>query len=395
MFIKDRKKTDNKRYVIGKRLSVKRATSLLLDKRYQFYIEQVKNCAGLPDEHFNEFYRRFLERFVEFVQFIPESITDPLGNILTNGLLRGANTLHIFVNEFEDATPLERFALFTACVLQGVERVVTRNRVLITDEAGTTIKFWQPFSGSLVADEAHFYKIIPLTSVYQRMEKSARITLARQILGESAFLSIASDYRLLMEWWQALLDEEGDGSSRLQYAIRLHRGNEEEIIDELPLEIELLDSPATEHGDAFLEWLINGLEDGSIETNTADAFVHTTEMGVFVADEGFNLFAERYNPGVVDQFAIQKAFEIMINKAGIATEAMEQQHSVKSVLNPFAKKVGTVHKGVLLYESAPLTKSTEVSKRVKLPQTIKKTHSQNFALAAFNTLKSTVTMRNR
>lgn len=394
MFIKDRKKANDKRYIIGQRLAVKSANTLLAEKHYRFYIEKVKSCAGLPEEHFNEFYRRFLERFVEFVQFIPESITYPLGSIFTGGLLRGVNTLHIFVNEFEDTTPLERFALFTACVLQGVERVVTRNRVLIADDVGATIKFWQPFSGSLVADEVDFYKIIPLTSVYQRMEKPARITLARQILEESAFLSIAGDSRLLMEWWQALLDEEDDGSSRLQYAIRLHRGNEEEIIDELPLEIELLDSPATEHGDAFLEWLINGLDDGSIKVNTTNAFVHTTEMGIFVADEAFNLFAERYNQGMVDQFAIQKSFEIMINKAGVATEAMEQR-SANSVLNPFAKKGGAVHKGVLVYDSLPLRKSTEVSNHIKLPQTVKKTHFQNFALAAFNTLKSSVTMRNR
>ncbi len=398
MFIKVRKELKDKRYRIGQRLAIKSASGLfgdLTEERYRFYIEEVEKRAHLPEAYFNSFYRALLDRYAEFVQCLPEDSNDALGSLLINGLLRALNTLHIFVTQFDDATPLERYALFSACLLQRVERVVTRNKVLVVNKAGLTLKIWQPFSDSLFEDtEANFYKLIPLASVYHRMEKPARVALAKEMVGEKAFLSLASDMHLLMEWWQALLEEEEEGLSRLQYAIKRFRRGEDNIVDELSLDIDLLDSPATEHGDAFLEWLINGLADGSIDVNIAGAPVHITEMGIFLETGVFTIFAERYNPGIVDHFAIQRQFEVMINKAGIATEVFAQ-HGQKSsgFSNPFAKKTGTVHKGVLVFDSNLVSQSSEISNSVKLPHTVKKTNYQS--LLAFNQLKKTVTLGNR
>ena len=342
MFTKVRKELKGKHYRIGQRLQVKTASALLSEQQYQNYVNQLKRLTHLPDEHFDHFYWSLLERYVEFVQFMPDDVNDALGSMVVNALMRAVNTLYIFVSQFEDATPLERFALFSACLLQGVERVLTRNKVLIVNKAGSTIKIWQPFDGSLVDDsDANFYKFIPLTSIYHRMEKPARVTLAKQLLGEDAFLSLASDMHLLMEWYQVLLEEEEEGLTRMQYAIKRYRQSEDTIVDGFILDMELFDSPATEHGDAFLEWLINGLADGSIETDVPGALVHVTEMGIFLETGVFTIFAERYNPGLVDHFAIQHQFEVMINKEGIATEALSQ-HVEKSsgFSNPFAKKNG-------------------------------------------------------
>lgn len=396
MFTKVRQELKGKKhYRIGQRLQVKTATALLTEQRYQNYVNQLKRLTQLPDEHFERFYSSLLQRYVEFVQFIPDDANDALGSMTSNALVRSINILHIFVSQFQEATPLERFALFSACLLQGAERVVTRNKVLIVNKVGSTIKVWRPFTGSLVDDsDANFYKLIPLTSVYYRMEKSVRVTLARQIIGEEAFASLASDMHLLMEWYQVLLEEEEGGLTRMQYAIKRYRQGADNIVDGFILDMELFDSPATEHGDAFLEWLLDGLADGSIATDVPGALVHVTEMGIFLETGIFTIFAERYNPGLVDHFAIQHQFEIMINKEGVATQALSQHNEKSSTFsNPFSKKTGTVHQGVLVFDSAMLTeKPPATDNAVKLPHTLKKSSYQSFA--AFNQQQS-LTLRNR
>jgi len=327
MFNRLREKPLNsvQRYRIGQRLPIRTANALLNDKRYAFYIEQVKRLTQLPNEHFEHFYLAFIERFAEFVQVIPETRDAPLGTLLSSGLLRGLNTLDVFVTQFGDPTPLERYALFTACVLRDIGRVITQQKIFITGETGITVKHWQPFCGPMTEEiEGDSFKIIPLSTTFERLNRSVRLTLARQVMGENGFLAIASDLRLFMEWLEALEEEDEDGNGRLVCAIKLYRREGGGLMDGLPLAaIEILDSPDTEHADVFYTWLITGLEDGSIKTNTSDSLVHLTELGVFVEMPGiFKQFTDLYNVPV-NQFVL---FTQIGNLLGVPAQGGDDHH---------------------------------------------------------------------
>lgn len=395
MFGKMEKRAQGKRHRIGQRLPILRAGAILADRRYRFYISQVKKLADLPDEHFDQFYWSLIERFVEFVQAFPENTDGFLGSMATSGLLRALNVLHVFVTEFDAPGPLERFALFSACLLQQIEQIVTRAKVFITAEDGATTKIWQPFSGTLLDEAAgESYKIIPLVGGYQRMEAAVRISLARQLVGEPAFLSIANDSSLLMEWFEALLDEDREGFLRLQKVLKAYRSKQDNLMDDLVFDIEVLESPATEHADAFLEWLREGLQNNSIKVNTADAHVHVAGSG-FIVEEGlFEIFAQRYNRALVKGFVVSNQFDVLVGKAGLKTDVLAVSGEKKSTFsNPFAKKAETtVKQGVLVTDSKLVTTHEAQTTHRKLPANIKnKVH----VLAVFNEAKQEMTPKYR
>src|SRR3990167_408601 len=285
-------------YRIGQNLPIMSATALLSDKIYTYCMDQLKQMAGLPQEHFDFFYQSFIYRFAEFVQVIPEARNEVLGSLLTNGLLRGLNTLHLFVNTLSGSTPLERYALFTACVLRDIHLVLTNQKIFITDQEGATLNVWQPFCGPMTEDATgQGYKIIPLSSAYQRIGRSLRPVLARQVIGENGYLWIASDIRLLAEWLEALNEEDEEGSGRLVNVIRRYRRDGGGLIDDLPIAVvDILDATATEYADLFYQWLIDGINDGSIKVNGSDAHVHITHCGVFIEFPAiFKTFSDLYN----------------------------------------------------------------------------------------------------
>lgn len=399
-------------YRIGQVLPILSANALLSDKSYAYCIEKVKQLAGLPEDHFDHFYQGFIQRFAEVVQAIPEEWDAPLGSLLTGGLLRGLNTLHLFVTEFNDATPLERYALFTACVLRDIHNIVTNQKIFITDEQGATLQVWQPFCGSLTEEvQGQNYKLIPLSSAYQRIGKTLRTVLARQVIGESGFLWIASDLRLLTEWLEALNEEEGDGSGRLAHVIKRYRRQGNGLLDSLPaIMFDILDSPATEYADQFYQWLIDGLNDGTIKVNRADAHVHITDAGVFVEFPAiFKTFAELYNVPV-NHYVV---FTQIGNLMGLARKGGGDYQHVQlysaypdaagggsgyrgGLSSPLVTKSNAMRDGILIGDINTLylqKDAPEKSPYMKVPSSIKRSVD---ALAAFNAVtKLNTGMTNR
>ncbi len=385
-------------YRFGERLPVQTAAALLADKRYRFYIEQVKELAGLPEDHFNHFYQAFIYRFAEFVQVIPDDPNSPLGSFITNGLLRGLNTLHQFVTQFEKPSPLERYALFTACVLRDISHIITGQKIYITDDKGATIKLWQPFCGPLTEEtEGKSYKIFPMAQIYNRIGKSLRVTLARQVMGENGFLWIASDIRLFAEWIDALIEEDEEGSGRLVKVIRVYRRSGGGIIDNLPhTETDILDSPATKHADAFYDWLLNGLQDGSISTNTSDSNVHITDVGVFLQTPGiFDDFARLYQGGGY-RFVVPTQFGNLIgitSKGGgdYMHAALFSDYPDGSGLGKASRSTGllsskshAMREGIMIADKNSLYingKAPDTTPYIKIPASMKQAHQE---LAQFN-----------
>jgi hypothetical protein len=394
------------RYKPAQRLSVLSASSLLSDKRYCFYIEQIEKLADLPDDHFSHFYLSFIQRFAEFVQLIPESRNAHLGSLLTEGLLRGVNTLHVFVTQFEKPTPLERYALFTACVLRDIGSVLAQQKIFITDDEGSTLKVWQPFCGPLTEEsEGRSYKIIPLGPVYERVGKSVRTMLSRQVMGENGFLWITSDLRLLAEWLEALEEDDEEGSGRLVNVIKRYRRGGGGLLDHLPVgEIEILESPATKDADAFYAWLIEEIENDNIKVNTADAYIHMTAMGVFAEiPELIKQFLHIYaipisHMDILTQFRRMISSKLVgdqYSEVQVFSSYPEKEHGT-SFSSPFVAKSHSMKNGVLISDASSVFvngKIPDVTPHMKVSPAVKQAYR---ALAEFNeVMKPNTTLKSR
>jgi len=273
-------------YKPGMCIPVFPASSLLADKRHQFFLEQLGELSKLPVEHHKTLYERLIHRFVEFVQVLPDRHDNFLCGLMNNGLLRGINSLYQFTLDYSDATPLERYAVFTAAMLKDIASVVVNQKIFITDDEGATTKIWDPFEGTLQDDKkAEFYKIIPLSSLYQRINHSITPLLARQLLSKQAFAWITSDAKIFVDWLDVLRGDDAEGGGRIVRTVQLikHKIPENLLINTLPaVAVTLQESPATLYGDGFFTWLKNGIIHGEIKVNTPDANVHVIPQGVFI-----------------------------------------------------------------------------------------------------------------
>ena len=315
MFIKnhtDKSKTFRlQAYKPGKRIPVFSAQSLLADKKHQFFIQQASELSALPREHFDAFYKVFIHRFVEFVQVLPTQNSDPLCGLMNEGLLRGINVLHQLIIKYKHATPLERYAVFTAAVLGDVANAVVNQKIFITDEQGAFVKEWRPFEGSLTDDkEAEYYKIMPLSSTYYRLRYAITPLLARQLLPKKGFEWISGDMRIFADWLDALRGEDAEGAGRMAHTLQLFRTKPEGFIDSLPaITVNLEESSETKYGDAFFEWLKEGLANGSIKVNTSDANVHVMSEGVFIEKAGiFKQYIDLHGNLPVNMFSVFQQF---------------------------------------------------------------------------------------
>ncbi len=301
MFVKSSNDKSNtlktQSYKPGMCVPVFPADALLSHKQHQFLLEQLGNLCRLPGDSYDELYKSFIHRFVEFVQVIPTQTDEPLCSLMNEGLMRGANALHRYLSNHKEAPAIERYAVFTAAVLQDAAAVALNQKIFIVDEEGVFIKHWQPFEGPLTKDpEAKQYKIMPLASTYQRSAHSITPILARQILPPAGFLWLASDTRLFADWLDALRGEDAGGAGRFNHLIQLVKHGGEGLVSLLPVvNVNMGESPATIHGDAFFTWLKEGLATKQIKVNTSDAGVHVTPQGVFIEKAGvFKQFVDLY-----------------------------------------------------------------------------------------------------
>lgn len=368
-------------YRPGSLLPILSAEALLADPGYQQYATQLQALTAVPDAHFAHFYWGAIQQFAAYVQVIPKAYDQPLFSLLHEGLLVALHTLDLFVQHYPQSTPLERYALFTACLLQDIACIATRYRVLITNPEGVTQWVWQAYHGPLTAQtQGDYYKLIPLSTSFERLDKGVRVLLARQVLGEAGFNWIASDLYVLMEWLAALQEGDGDEVMRLIKIIKLYRTQTQGLVDGLPMmNIEALISTATEYADQFYAWLAEGIADGTIKVNRADAEVHVTEAGVFVEKSAIlKTFADLYKvPGSVvltqlgNFFGVGKQSGHDMRYVQLFSDYPEQSvNAQRTFAGPLGRKAGMIRDGLLFNELAsvllrggPLV----VSPHVRLP----------------------------
>ena len=294
---RNKNKSQPQIYQTGMVLPVLSAQSLLGKNRLNFLIDEVQRYCLLPEEYFDSFYRDLIIDFVEFVQLIPSHQNGLLGGLLNNSLVRAVIGLQRYTKHYgqESIDALECYAMFTACLLLDVAKVVTNQKVVVTDKKGGYITQWRPFVDSMMG-LGDAYKLYSTASTYQRLDGSITPMLARQIMPEAGFLWLSSHWRIFADWLEAL---QGGGlqGGRLSNAIRrLRKENLKNEFKRIRVgEIDPLDIDGTDFGDEFYRWLEAGIEDGSISVNERNSHIHVVEEGVFVDKQLFKQYADLVN----------------------------------------------------------------------------------------------------
>ncbi len=298
-----------KTYDSGRVLPILTAAELLNSSRHQGLLRELRSMAGMKNEEYDRFYGQTLKNFAEFVQVMPTVAHGPLSNLLNEGISLAAVAIKAYIALDEAVDPLVMYAVFTAALFRDIARVVTNHKVILCEEGGAFIDEWVPFAGTMVAlDRVHFYKLYPLAPIYQRLDKSLTPLLARQLMSKEGFLWIASDLQLFADWLDVLTDE-GVRGGRVSHVLSTVRPqdvfNLMNALVQVP--IELKQSMDTHYGDLFFAWLKEGIAQGTIAVNTADAGVHITTDGVFL----------ELNK-LVDQF--EKITKLPVNRAVVVTQ---------------------------------------------------------------------------
>lgn len=278
-------------YKLGEALPVMPASALLKGRVHQNTIEKIAQISGLSSEEFSLLYGQLISDYAECVQLLPFSHTGYLGELLNKGLHDAFLGLTEYKARFLGEAVLKQerdqhrhvllcYTLFTILLLRNLHKVSSLSRVMLCDETGTFISTWQPLSGSMLG-QAVYYKLYDIHGVYDDVEDDLTILLAKQLMPKEGLDWIASDADIFIEWIKGLkgaLEFEG----RLLDILRFLHDIPEEVNNLLPPEMEEILLPSDDTGEAFLQWLKNGLADGSLNVNAGNAGIHRVSDGVFL-----------------------------------------------------------------------------------------------------------------
>jgi len=253
------------------------ADKLLASDKKQIVLEKMQAKVDFPLHYYRLLYGNLLHDFAEFVQLIPTQMYGKLSQLLNDGLHRGLLALQICTEEGK--SPLFTYAVFTAALLENIGIVPTQQIVILSNKRGEFIKEWQPVFGSMAAF-GDYYKLRFTGERWINLKHYLTPILAQQLLPELGLQWLLTDKRLY-EMWLAILT----GDDKTGWEIKLILQLIDERLDDLrrELDFEDVDVPITapeetEAGEKFLEWLIDGLDDGTIKVNEKDAFVHVVDL---------------------------------------------------------------------------------------------------------------------
>lgn len=281
-------------YEAGFLLPVLTESELLFGSRQKGLLRQIRDLAfEFSQGDYDRSYGALIKNFMELVQVLPHKTSGIIGSLFNYSLSRSVITLQKYCQlKKSQTTPLLKFAVFSAALLKDVGRVLSNQRIVLTDEAEEFYRDWNPFSGSMIG-QAPFYKMYPISATYLKVEKEATPLLARQLISPEIFLWLSHDLSLFADWLAALLGEEGVGSKEISLAVALIK--REDILTILnTLDGALVDmlAPQDPTVDAFYQWLKDGIEKGDIAVNKDGAGVFVVNEGVLIENKVFKQYLD-------------------------------------------------------------------------------------------------------
>ena len=275
---------------------------ILSGGRHATLMKRIQEISGIDQGDFNQLYQPVLNKFVEFVQVLPSHESGILSGMLNEGFARAILALRFYTEEHvtDNIDPLVNYAIFTAGLFREIAKVLINQVVVICNEEGAYIDDWQPLKGSLVEQEAEYYKIYPMAPTYMRIDNYVTAMLARQLMPSEGFDWIASDMAVFADWLDALNGDAAFGGVISRAIVLMRREDIYNLYEALPqVDVDLFQSLDNEHGEAFLEWLREGIENGDIKVNDNESGVHTVADGLFLEkNKIFHQFTNLYNAPV-------------------------------------------------------------------------------------------------
>lgn len=278
---------------------VKSAKYLLSQTKRQLLLAKIQRASHLESPYFEDFYQSVIEQFAEFVQALPIQKGGKEGGLLDYGLIRS----HLILKNFYEDTPPARadtrnaYALFTAALLRDVGKVMSQQKIMISDTQGEFIDQWRPLTGSLL-NQAEYYKVRFMDDRWIILGHQVTPFIAKQLMPSLGFHFIAEDYDLLQKWLALLTRSGGLEADSLTRQLELVDDQLENELNKLqlpPLPLEILYPEDTVLGEAFLDWLNENLLHQKIPVNQTDSWVHALQSGeIFLDKQLFNLFCQQY-----------------------------------------------------------------------------------------------------
>lgn len=318
------------KYKEGHVLPVLSAGELIKSERYQSLIQEMRSLANLPEDYFDTLYLGSIKSFAEFVQLIPIQTFGALSGLLSQGLARAYLAMKTYFSQDKKIDGLMTYAIFSAALFLDVSKALINQKISVVSEKGEFVDDWRPFEGSLKDRDAEFYKMYPVNPLYQRLDQSIKPLLARQLMPGLGFLWIAGDPAIFAEWLDALRDDALQGGT-VNYILSLIKDEEfEQLIRELFLqEYEAVPAEENQHGEEFLKWLKNAIENGDIKINSVDASVHVVNEGVLIERKIFKQFCDVYNSPVSMNVVMAQFGNLMGIAAKGGSDFMHQQYFSK------------------------------------------------------------------
>lgn len=271
-----------KTYKSSQLIPVLKSEGLFKSSRHQGLLRELRAMIFLSSSEYDRFYQATLNQFAEFVQVLPVVMSGSLSGLLNEGLARAVIAMKHYVSEHEHPDPLFTYALFTAALFLDIAKVVTNYYVILSTEEGAFLDYWHPLEGSMV-EKADFFKIYPLAPIYHRLERPLAQLLAQQVMPREGFLWIASDLNMYADWLEALGGDSGQTGTLAHLISLLPKDEIANLLNALAqAPILLQEGKMYPYGELFYEWLTEGIANGEIAVNTADAGVHVVAEGVFL-----------------------------------------------------------------------------------------------------------------
>lgn len=326
---------------------------LLVDPKLKALLRKIEEYAGLGDKQYEILYLNLILEFAEFVQILPSVPGGKLGGLLVDALERAAFALQFFQQDTsEKKSLLHAYAAFTAALFDDVGRVFTQQRVVIADMAGAYIKEWNPLSG-FMRDFGEQYRVRTLSGSWTGLSRRLTPSLALKLLPEAGLNWLSQD-KIILQMWLAVLMGEQAGDNWLVHLLVLIDKHIKDLRAknmELPaIEVETEELKEYKELEDFMEWLMKGLNDGTISVNKTDSQVQVLDENNFLLDQKiFEIYHEK-NPKTPNAKTLEEKFD----------KFMGTEDKVKYILKSSEAKTAKEKTGFF-------TTQTETSKLGKIP----------------------------
>lgn len=275
---------------------------------YQQSIEQIHQQVGVPESHWYAVYYQLIANFAEQVQLLPasESHHSHLGGLLSHSLEVSLHALKFrkskmlplgaAVDVIEQQKELWSYAIFSAALLHDIGKIHTDQTIQIIQNSVNLkkTKTWTSLTETLT--RGAYYKIAYRHQHQHQNHAHQSISLlfASKLLPKSGLNWIASNAEILNDWTNYLTTNISATNTLADIIIRADKLSTQSKNPSLaslssskperkdkpnkPLSNNKPNKPKASQkniGKDFINWISQGIADGSLPVNTANAPLHT------------------------------------------------------------------------------------------------------------------------